>query len=232
MGKRRFADIFSPWHPPNEGVNIAAGTPYARLPCLTLVSRQGARSRRAPPGRNRAFQQYRRRADATDVGRCPATSLRREGRIGGYETADEDRETLDHSYHAVAGMVKCASSEITFVTDATLARNRAFYSVRFSAGDRILVTLAEYGSNVVAYNHQTRRCGVETVFMPDEMMHSARSARVAPFRQPRRGNRLFPPSPAAILKIRACHRRLAVSLSAMRHPNKFFAGRSHAGRVG
>ncbi len=94
--------------------------------------------------------------------------LYKEERVGGYETADEERESLDRFYHATAKLLNCAADEIAFVENATRAWDMAFYSFRFSAGDRILTTLAEYGSNVIAYNHQARRCGVEIVFVPND----------------------------------------------------------------
>ena len=44
----------------------------------------------------------------------------------------------------------------------------AFYSFKFSPGDKILTTLAEYGSNVIAYIQQTKRYGVEVIFVPND----------------------------------------------------------------
>ncbi len=55
----------------------------------------------------------------------------------------------------------------------------AFYSFRFSAGDRILTSLSEYGSNVIAYNHQARRCGVEIVFVPNDAFGQIDTRRLA-----------------------------------------------------
>ncbi len=45
--------------------------------------------------------------------------LRREERIGGYETAEEEREALDHFYRATARLLNCATDEIAFVENAT-----------------------------------------------------------------------------------------------------------------
>jgi selenocysteine lyase/cysteine desulfurase len=44
----------------------------------------------------------------------------------------------------------------------------AFYSFDFAPGDRVLVSLAEYGSNVIALNQQAQRRGIEVVFVPDD----------------------------------------------------------------
>ncbi len=44
----------------------------------------------------------------------------------------------------------------------------AFYSFKFNLGDKILTTIAEYGSNVVAYLQQAKRFGVEVIFVPND----------------------------------------------------------------
>ena len=44
----------------------------------------------------------------------------------------------------------------------------AFYSFDFSPGDKILTSIAEYGSNVIAYLHQAQRSGVEIEFIAND----------------------------------------------------------------
>ena len=44
----------------------------------------------------------------------------------------------------------------------------AFYSFKFQAGDRILTTISEYSSNIIAYNQQANRYGVEVIFVPND----------------------------------------------------------------
>lgn len=94
--------------------------------------------------------------------------LEREEREGGYETADREQEALDHFYRATASLLNCHPDEIAFVENATRAWDMAFYSFKFAPGDKILTTLAEYGSNVIAYNQQAERYGVEIVFVPND----------------------------------------------------------------
>lgn len=94
--------------------------------------------------------------------------LHKEEQAGGYETADEESQTLDNFYQATSKMLNCESDEIAFVENATRAWDMAFYSFKFSKGDKILTTIAEYGSNVIAYNQQVNRFGVEVVFVPND----------------------------------------------------------------
>jgi selenocysteine lyase/cysteine desulfurase len=94
--------------------------------------------------------------------------LHKEERIGGYETANDEQESLENFYHAAAKLLNCSPDEIAYVENATRAWDMAFYAFRFSPGDRILTTLAEYGSNVIAYNQQVKRYGVELDFIPND----------------------------------------------------------------
>ncbi len=94
--------------------------------------------------------------------------LYQEERLGGYETAADQQESLENFYHATAKLLTCGTNEIAFVENATRAWDMAFYSFKFAQGDKILTTLAEYGSNVIAYNQQAQRYGVEIVFVPND----------------------------------------------------------------
>ncbi|MCB9104644.1 MAG: aminotransferase class V-fold PLP-dependent enzyme [Anaerolineales bacterium] len=75
---------------------------------------------------------------------------------------------VDHFYSATAKLLNCEVDEIAFVENATRAWDMAFYSFNFSPGDKILTTLVEYGSNVIAYNQQVQRYGVELIFVPND----------------------------------------------------------------
>lgn len=94
--------------------------------------------------------------------------LYKEEQIGGYETANEEKESLDNFYRAAGKLLNCETDEIAFAENATRAWDMAFYSFKFSPGDKILTTLAEYGSNVIAYIQQTKRYGVEVIFVPND----------------------------------------------------------------
>lgn len=94
--------------------------------------------------------------------------LHQEEQIGGYETATAQAAALDNFYTATAKLLHCHPDEIAFVENATRAWDMAFYALTFQPGDRILTTIAEYGSNVIAYLQQAKRYGVEVVFVPND----------------------------------------------------------------
>lgn len=93
--------------------------------------------------------------------------VRREGQIGGYETAAECGEYLDGIYDSIATLVGASPTEIALFQSATLAWDTAFYGLRLGSGDRILTTTSEYASNYIAYLHQRRQTGVVIDVVPD-----------------------------------------------------------------
>ncbi|MGB1249721.1 MAG: aminotransferase class V-fold PLP-dependent enzyme [Candidatus Promineifilaceae bacterium] len=94
--------------------------------------------------------------------------LYQEERIGGYETAAAQARMLENFYTATAKLLNCNSAEIAFIENATRAWDMAFYSFQFQPGDKILTTISEYGSNVIAYLQAAKRTGAEVVFVPDD----------------------------------------------------------------
>jgi selenocysteine lyase/cysteine desulfurase len=94
--------------------------------------------------------------------------LHKEERYGGYETAASENDAIENFYEAVAKLLNCEKYEIAYVENATRAWGMAFYSFQFQAGDRILTTISEYSSNVIAYNQQADRYRVEVVFVPND----------------------------------------------------------------
>lgn len=94
--------------------------------------------------------------------------LRSEVDIGGYETVALYNDSLDNTYRAAARLLNCQPQEIAFVENATRAWDMAFYSLDFKPGDRILTAVAEYGSNVIAYLQQAKRCGIKVEFIPND----------------------------------------------------------------
>ena len=64
--------------------------------------------------------------------------IRREGEIGGYETADEYREYLDGIYPTIGRLIGGDPSGVALFQSATLAWDTAFYGMRLGDGDRIL----------------------------------------------------------------------------------------------
>lgn len=94
--------------------------------------------------------------------------LHSEEQIGGYETQTKYQAQLENFYTATSKLINCKPSEVAFIENHTRAWDMAFYSFNFSAGDKILTTISEYGSNVIAYLHQAQRHGVELVFVPND----------------------------------------------------------------
>ncbi len=94
--------------------------------------------------------------------------LRREARAGGYEAAAEAAEALERPYLAAGALLNCDASEIAVVESATRAWQMAFASVTLVAGDRVLTSTAEYGSNYLQLLHTARRRGVEVEVVPDD----------------------------------------------------------------
>ena len=94
--------------------------------------------------------------------------LHLEESIGGYESVEQEADALNNFYSAAAKIVNCHPGEIAYAENATRAWDMAFYGFSFKPGDRILTTMSEYGSNVIAYQQQAKRYGVEVVFVEDD----------------------------------------------------------------
>ncbi len=94
--------------------------------------------------------------------------LHREAQIGGYEAADERRESWEHTYDALARLVGGSRDEIAVVENATRAWDMAFYGFHFAPGDRILTGRAEYASNWIALRQVAARTGAVIEVVPDD----------------------------------------------------------------
>lgn len=94
--------------------------------------------------------------------------LSREALTGGYEAAEAADERLEHSYDAIATLLRCDRSEVALVENATRAWDMAFYAIPFRPGDRILTGMAEYGSNVIAYLQVAERTGATVQVVPND----------------------------------------------------------------
>lgn len=93
--------------------------------------------------------------------------IQQESLIGGYELADRRAEDLAAVYRSVAGVIGAAEDEIALMDSATRAWDMAFYSIRFSSGDRILTTTSEYAANFIAYLQVAQRTGALIEVVPD-----------------------------------------------------------------
>src|SRR5580692_7014299 len=84
-----------------------------------------------------------------------------EEQIGGYEAADRVTAELEAVYGSVARLLHCATDEIALQENATRGWEMAFYSLRFTAGDRIVTSANEYASNYIAFLQVAQRTGAE-----------------------------------------------------------------------
>ncbi|GAB3674067.1 aminotransferase class V-fold PLP-dependent enzyme [Actinocorallia lasiicapitis] len=96
------------------------------------------------------------------------THLTLEAELGGYEAADTVRDRLEQGYADLGRLIGAAPGEIAFMESATHAFDRAFYSIPFKPGDRILTTTSEYNSNALAYVQAARRHGATVEVIPDD----------------------------------------------------------------
>lgn len=87
--------------------------------------------------------------------------LRLEEQIGGYEAVDRVTAELGAVYGSVARLLHCAGDEIALQENATRGWEMAFYSLRFTAGDRIVTSANEYASNYIAFLQVAQRTGAE-----------------------------------------------------------------------
>ena len=94
--------------------------------------------------------------------------LEDEVRMGGYEVANYYLEEMNGIYDSAARLINASPGEMAFVENATRAWELAFYGFSFAPGDRILTSIYDYGSNVIAYLQQAERYGVEVVFIPND----------------------------------------------------------------
>ncbi|NEH49678.1 aminotransferase class V-fold PLP-dependent enzyme [Rhizobium leguminosarum] len=94
--------------------------------------------------------------------------LRREGEIGGYEAAAESNSLLEGTYDSLATFVNCGRDEIAIAENATIAWQRAFYSLSFRPGDRILTASAEFAANYIAFLQVAKRTGVSIEVIPND----------------------------------------------------------------
>ena len=98
--------------------------------------------------------------------------LRREEEIGGYEAHAEAGDRVEAVRTSAATLLGARPDQIALVESATSAWDRAFLSIVYTrpldAGDRILVSSAEYASNVLPLLQMANRTGAQVEFIPDD----------------------------------------------------------------
>ncbi len=92
--------------------------------------------------------------------------LNEEAEFGGYETAAKYHDELEEFYVEVAWLIKADPNEIAFAESATVAWQRAFFSIPFRPGDVILTGQSEYASNYISFLVAKEKFGVEIVNIP------------------------------------------------------------------
>lgn len=92
--------------------------------------------------------------------------LRSEEAIGGYEAAAAVAEELDAVHGELAALVGAESGEIAVVDSATRAWLAVFTALPLSSGDRILTTVPEYSSNIIAMRSAAESRGVRVQVVP------------------------------------------------------------------
>jgi len=93
--------------------------------------------------------------------------LHREANIGGYEAADEAEPRLEAVYDSVARLINAGRDEIAIVENATRAWDMAVYGLLLGPGDRVLTSMAEYASNIIALLQIAKR-GISIEVVPND----------------------------------------------------------------
>ena len=94
--------------------------------------------------------------------------LEREALIGGYEAEGEAVERIEEIYDSIGRLIGAQTDEIAIVENATRAWDMVFYAIPFSAGDRILTSVSEYGSNTIAFLQVAERTGARIEVVPND----------------------------------------------------------------
>ena len=94
--------------------------------------------------------------------------LREEEIKGGYETRSLRNAEIENFYTSVSRLLNANPREIAFVENATRAWDMVFYALPLGPGDKILTTVSEYGSNLIAYLHRAKQTGAEVVIVPND----------------------------------------------------------------
>ena len=94
--------------------------------------------------------------------------LELEARLGGYEAAAQNTPSVERVYAATAQLLNCQADEIAVVQSATHAWDLAFQSLELKAGDRVLVSVAEYASNYIALLQAQKLKGLEIEVIPND----------------------------------------------------------------
>ena len=91
--------------------------------------------------------------------------------VGGYEAQAEASTRLDAVYTSIGTLIGAPAAQIALVESASEGWSRAFSAIAFTRpfgpSDRILVSAAEYASNVLPIMQVAQRTGARLEFIPD-----------------------------------------------------------------
>eukprot|EP00976_Prorocentrum_cordatum_P072969 1180916-Prorocentrum_minimum.AAC.1 len=73
----------------------------------------------------------------------------------------DEASLLSRCYSGLATMLGCDAEEIAVVQSATIAWQAVCYGIPFKPGDKILTSMAEYGSNYIGFLQICKRTGAE-----------------------------------------------------------------------
>lgn len=94
--------------------------------------------------------------------------LQEEALSGGYETEAKYKEQLDNTYQSIARLINAEVDEIATVESASEAWSLAFNGVALKKGDIVLTCEMEYVTNIIAFIHAQKTCGVEVQIIPND----------------------------------------------------------------
>ncbi len=95
-----------------------------------------------------------------------------ESTIGGYEAQSRAADRIDAVYSSIGRLIGGRADQIALVESASEGWSRAFQAIEFTrsftSADRILVSVAEYASNVLPIKQVALRTGARLEFIPDD----------------------------------------------------------------
>lgn len=98
---------------------------------------------------------------SADTLRVQLDYLEAEAELGGYEVAAKFTDRINEFYTNTAELINCSPEEIAFTESATVAWQRAFWSIDFKENDEIVCDSTSYASNYIAFLNAKKRFGVE-----------------------------------------------------------------------
>ncbi|NNE29464.1 MAG: aminotransferase class V-fold PLP-dependent enzyme [Saprospiraceae bacterium] len=91
-----------------------------------------------------------------------------EARIGGYEAMVMFQKKTQKVYHSLARMIHAKASEMAILQSATQAWYNAFYSMPIRAGQTVLCSEAEYGSNYMGLLRRKKEVDFNIKVIPSD----------------------------------------------------------------